>query len=332
MARQRYSDQKLTQPKLELISMLNGIIDEYLQQGFRLTVRQLYYQTIARDTIPDSWIDPDYNRRNGLHADTKNTVKNYKRLAGILDEGKMAGLVDWDAIEDRTREFVRRNRYTGAKQILEIAADSFHMDMWVGQPHRCFVVVEKEALAGVLEPICRKLDVPLLAARGYPSGTVLREFAESDLVPCFDFHQKSGRPGPNKQEPVIIHLGDHDPSGIDMSRDLSERFMTFILGKQGSSMGEHMFRRVALNMDQIEEQQPPPNPAKQTDARFQSYSEKYGTESWELDALQPSYLVKLVRETVEEHVDKEAWSARKREIETIRKAIKQVASDFEAKT
>lgn len=317
--KQRYSDQRLSAAKVAFIEVLNGIVEEYVAQGFRLTVRQVYYQAIARDIIPDEWVDQAYNVKNGLDPMTKNTVKNYKRLAGILDEGKMAGLVDWDAIEDRTREFNRRSRWSGPGEILQGAARSFHMDLWTDQEHRCFVVVEKEALAGVLEGVCHKWDVPLLAARGYPSGTVLREFAVSDLIPCF---------GKERQTPVIIHLGDHDPSGIDMSRDLAERFYTFTAGKQGGRYNNEMFKRVALNMDQIEEQSPPPNPAKATDARFAAYQEKFGDESWELDALQPRYLVELVERNIKEHINNGIWKKRVQLVEGYRAEISAIAEKF----
>ena len=307
--KQAYTSINLSSGKLESIDSINGIVDEYLEAGLRLSVRQLYYQLVARDIVP-------------------NNVLSYKRVASVINDGKMVGLIDWDAIEDRTRSFLRKTRFNSVPHILESAVASYHLDMWEGQDHRCFVVVEKEALSGVLEPVCRELDVPLLAARGYPSGSVLREFAESDLIPCFDF-QKNGKPGPKRQTPIIIHLGDHDPSGIDMSRDLSERFMTFILGRTGKGgMGEEMFQRVALNMDQIEEQSPPPNPAKATDARFADYAAKFGEESWELDALSPQYLAGLVRTTVRRFIDKPTWDFRKARIEKDRAAIRAFADTF----
>ena len=309
--KQKYTSINLSSGKLDFIDAINPIVDEYIDAGLRLSVRQLYYQLVARGIV-------------------ENTVQSYKRVASIISDGKMVGLIDWDAIEDRTREFSRKQRFTSTRNILEVAGNAFHLDQWVGQEHRCFVVVEKEALSGVLEPICREYDAPLLAARGYPSGSVLREFAESDLIPCFDFKDDGKgflRPGPKQQRPVIIHLGDHDPSGIDMSRDLMERFSTFILGATGRPI-HSLLVRVALNMEQVEEQQPPPNPAKTTDARFADYEKKFGTESWELDALKPDYLVRLVRDKVREFIDKPVWDARKRVIERGRTAIQQFAATF----
>lgn len=301
MSKQFYVSTNFRSDALDLISLMNGVVDEYVQQGYRLTVRQLYYQLVARAVV-------------------ENTERSYKRITGLVNDAKLAGLMDWDAIEDRTRAFIRRPRWEGASDILRASAQSFHMDMWVGQKKRVFVIVEKEALAGVLERACRAFDAPLLAARGYPSGTVLREFAQSDLIPCVLA----------KQQPVILHLGDHDPSGIDMTRDLAERFWMFITGKSGKALGDDMLQRIALTMDQIDEQKPPANPAKTTDVRFASYARKYGDESWELDALKPEYLDALVRQHIKEHVQMPVWNKRVKYVEGIRQAIEKVADDFDS--
>jgi hypothetical protein len=221
-------------------------------------------------------------------------------------------LLDWDAIEDRTREFIRRSRWGSGGEILGAVARQFHMDHWTGQDARVFIVVEKEALAGVLERVSHEYDAPLLAARGYPSGTVLREFAKSDVIDCNDEGQRA----------VILHLGDHDPSGIDMSRDLAERIQLFA----GCDVE---FHRIALNMEQVDEQKPPPNPAKTTDSRFQSYMEQFGEESWELDALSPSYLTELVTRHVRDQIDFDKWDERAEEITAIRDRLLDTAARFD---
>lgn len=298
--RQAYISGDFKADKLALIEQCNAILREYMQAGYRVTVRQLYYQLVARDIV-------------------ENTLKSYKRVADIVNDGRLAGLIDWDAIEDRTREFIRRAHWSSGSEILQAVADQFHMDMWATQENRVFVVVEKEALAGVLERPCNELDVPLLAARGYPSSSVLREFSLSDLAPCL----KRG------QSAIILHLGDHDPSGIDMSRDLSERFCMFTTGRAGGAFDDDTFERIALNMPQIEELNPPPNPAKTTDSRFTAYMEQFGNESWELDALPPEYLDNLVRTKVEEYIDRVAWSAREDEIEDIKARMREVADGFD---
>ena len=282
-----------------LIRQMNTIIEDYVAEGYRLTVRQLYYRLVAAALV-------------------ENTERSYKRITGLVNDAKLAGMMDWDAIEDRTREFLRRSRWESGAQILQSVAGQYHQDLWQDQPRRVFVIVEKEALVGILERTCRKYDVPVLAARGYPSGTVLREFALADLLDCDQC-----------QEPCVLHFGDHDPSGIDMSRDLRGRLALFC-GDYRWETDEDRFKRVALNMDQIEELKPPPNPAKVTDSRFESYREKFGEQSWELDALSPEQLTALLTAEIEERIeDRPAWDAVTENIEDVKTRLLEVANDFE---
>lgn len=290
--KQCYLPKTFSSKTLALIDIVNSIVREYQAQGFILTVRQLYYQLVARDIIP-------------------NTLQEYKRAASIINDGKLAGLIDWDAIEDRTRAFVRRAKWSSGASILRSCVNSFYMDMWANQNCRVFVIVEKEALVGVLERICSEFDIPLLAARGYPSGTVLREFALSDLIEA----------GYHGQRAIVLHLGDHDPSGMDMTRDMQERLSLF-------SKTDVELHRIALNMDQIEEQRPPENPAKTTDSRFDGYRRIYGESSWELDALSPTYLADLVRSHVEPNIDYSAWTATQDRIDNTRNKIATLAQQW----
>ena len=154
--RQLYIERNFTPKSLELIEKINAMIENYVEQGFRLTVRQLYYQLVQSNAIP-------------------NTERSYKNTCSLVNDARLAGVMDWDAIEDRTRSFIRLARWKNGAQRLRAAADGFHMDMWHDQEWRVFAMVEKEALAGVLEGICMQYDVPLLACKGYPSVSVLRE-------------------------------------------------------------------------------------------------------------------------------------------------------------
>lgn len=293
--KQAYCEPKFRKSTLLLIDQINEIIDEYIADDYRLTVRQLYYQLVARGII-------------------ENTERSYKNTTELVNEARMCGLMDWDVIEDRTRSFIRRNHWANPQQILDSCAAQYYEDMWLGQPARVMVIVEKEALAGVLERVCHEFSLPLLAARGFPSGTVLREFALSDIQPTLQADQ----------ELVILHLGDHDPSGIDMSRDLIERLDVFT-DLPGTSID---FRRIALNMDQILKQKPPPNPAKSTDSRYKDYKKKFGEESWELDALSPSFLNDLVRGEVHKIIDFDLWNEAKQHIMEVRRRIKTLAQSF----
>lgn len=283
---------KFNTSSIKLIRLCDAIVTDYTKQGYSLTIRQLYYQLVARGHI-------------------ENTIRSYNNVVGLMTKARLAGLIDWDAIEDRTRDVLQRNHWTSGGQLLMSCAEQYFQDMWRDQDSRLFVMVEKEALAGVLQRVCEEYDVPLLPARGYPSATTLREFAKTRIMR-------------SHQNIVVLHLGDHDPSGIDMSRDLSERLSLF------ARYRVHIdFRRIALNMDQVETEQPPPNPAKTTDTRFEKYREQYGDESWELDALSPSYLHNLVEEQVQEFIDQGKWDATTKEIEHVRERLKKIADTFD---
>lgn len=293
--KQKYIEKRFSVENCNLIHVINDIVDDYQAEGYTLTTRQVYYQLVARDII-------------------ENTLNSYKRIASLINDGKLAGAIDWDALEDRTREFKTRAHWDDPADIIMASANQYHEDLWENQRHRVFVIIEKEALVGVLEKLCHRYDVPLLAARGYPSGTVLREFAKSHLLP-------------NMARGIfckILHLGDHDPSGIDMTRDLRDRLEMFSENNNCIHVD-----RIALNMNQIEEMNPPENPAKSTDARFDGYRALYGTSSWELDALTPSYLNNLVESHIKNYVDEFYWEQKTKKISIIQRKIKKFASDFD---
>lgn len=295
--KQQYQVIRFNRSTRELITLINSIISDYASQGFRLSVRQLYYQLVTKNVI-------------------ENTEKSYKRVASIINDGRLAGEIDWDAIEDRNRDIETRSRWDSGSSILNAVASQFHMDMWENQESRIFVIVEKAALAGVLDRVCRQYDVPLLAARGYPSVSIMREMALQHIWPAVR----------DEQHVTILHLGDHDPSGIDMTRDLNERLNLFMPVNRGTTL-----KRIALTMDQVEEQQPPPNPAKTTDTRFAAYRDQYGDESWELDALNPNYITGLVEGEVKKLIDEDLWVEKKEKIYEVKEALKDVANDFNVK-
>jgi len=253
-----------------LIQIANEIIDEYQQQGFSLTLRQLYYQFVARDHI-------------------ENTIQSYKRLGGIINDARLAGLIDWEAIEDRTRAVEQNSHWNSPGEIVEACASQFRVDLWANQKYRPEVWIEKEALAGVIEPICRKLDIPWLSCRGYTSQSVMWECA-----------MRLRQIADSGQTPMIFHFGDHDPSGIDMTRDIVDRLNMF--------SSEARLERLALNWDQIEEYKPPPNPAKVTDSRFRGYMLSFGEDSWELDALEPKELIALIEYHITKLQDPALWA------------------------
>jgi hypothetical protein len=285
----------------DVIRQANEICADYSAQGYDLTLRQLYYQFVARGFIP-------------------NSQKSYKRLGDIINKARLAGLLDWDYITDRTRNLQALSHWATPGSIIRSAADSFALDKWSKQPVRVEVWVEKEALAGIVSQVADRHDCAWFSCRGYVSQSELWGAAQRHLN-----YLKGG------QRVVVVHLGDHDPSGIDMTRDITDRLEMFVLqdwlnqrmpvgdsdsvyrrdirkhmidyldnGDHGRELGDNAGRdpitvnRIALNMDQVEQYDPPPNPTKLTDSRAEDYIRNYGDDSWELDALDPATLDALI--------------------------------------
>ncbi|MDF2683969.1 MAG: hypothetical protein K0R47_5159 [Brevibacillus sp.] len=274
---------------LRLIERVNGIIAEYQAKGYSLTLRQVYYQLVARDVIP-------------------NNERSYKNLGNLISDGRMSGLIDWDAIEDRTRNLRKNSHWSSPGSIIHSAAYSYAIDKWEDQDNYVEVWVEKDALVGIVGQICEKLDVPYFSCRGYVSQSEMWSAAQrlEDVAGQKEIH--------------IIHLGDHDPSGKDMSRDIVDRLELFGVSVE--------FERIALNFNQIEQYSPPPNPTKLTDSRATKYIEEFGHECWELDALKPEVIEDLIREKVLQYCDLEAFEAAKEREESAKVTLRAAATNW----
>jgi hypothetical protein len=290
-----YTPRNFAAGSLALIEQANVIIEDYQAQGYVLTLRQLYYQFVSKDLIP-------------------NTVRDYKRLGSVVNDARLAGLISWEAIEDRTRNLSKSSFWTSPQDILNAAAASYRIDLWETQPNYVEVWIEKEALAGVFERACAEYRIPFFSCRGYVSQSELWSAGM----------RLAGKVSEGKTV-RIFHFGDHDPSGIDMSRDIDDRLNLF-MGDQSDHL---LVDRLALNMDQVREHEPPPNPAKDTDARFEGYRSLYGDESWELDALNPTILSGLLSGEVERILRRDAWDEKLAEENRQRRLIQDVADNFD---
>jgi hypothetical protein len=254
-----------------LIYAAEQIIEEYDAQGYTLTLRQLYYQFVSRNIIP-------------------NTERSYKNLGSLVTKARNAGMIDWSAIEDRARQF---NKPWMDEHFNMIAQCPYFVrfDRWKRQSHYVEVWVEKEALGNVIEQACNPTHTPYLACKGYLSASEAWRAGRR-------LRDRVMRAG---QQPVIIHLGDHDPSGIDMTRDNQDRLRMY-----AEDWGVQV-ERIALNMDQVDQYGPPPNPTKLSDTRARDYIAEHGGESWELDALEPKVIETLITDKIEEYIDRDVW-------------------------
>lgn len=282
----KFREIKLSKDNKRKLEVINDIIDEYQEQGYVLTLRQLYYQLVSRDIIP-------------------NALPEYAKVSKLLKEGRMAGIVDWDAIEDRLRKPHTPASWSSPKDILQACIQSFQLPRMKGQENYLEVWVEKDALSGVLKRVTEKYHVPILVNRGYSSASAM-----------FDSYERFLKAINNSQKCTILYLGDYDPSGIDMIRDIRDRITEFLIGSSDvedlwndsenynldtiESFVEYWFEiiPIALTIIQIREYNPPPNPAKITDPRSGKFIAELGKTSWEVDALKPEVLHQLLEDEI----------------------------------
>jgi len=292
--KEKFADVSFTDEEQKLIEISNRIIVRYAAEGYDLSLRQLYYQLVTKNVIP-------------------NSTYAYERLGKLVTEARMAGLIDWAMIVDRGRQTVGFKKYASPGKAVKQLVKTFRLNRWTRQPFYIEVMVEKQALEGVLSPICGHWGINYTANKGYSSASAIYSTAK-----------RLAKKAESKNV-VVLYLGDHDPSGVDMTRDLRDRLGLF-------ARRTIDVKRLALNMSQVERMKLPPNPAKMSDSRAKDYVEKYGTSSWELDAIPPRVMSGIISAAVERRLDKKAWDEdgerEKRAVELIRKAVHNIDREF----
>jgi len=324
----------------ETVHYALAIAREYRKQGLTLTLRQMYYQFVARGLVD-------------------NGQASYKRIGAALTDARYDGAYPIDYLEDRGRSVARgdytRNDLDADRAEREAAAHLRNMPdymvgraRWFGQPVHVSVWVEKEALAGVFEPTCMRLGVSWFACKGYPSVSALDAWLdETDFALGYGPNAQTAREDPDRQgignhrnderhEPcgaeraVVLYFGDHDPDGWEIPRSAERNLAKLRRVRERDGRGsdpsdyEITFIRVALTMAQIEEHNPPPFDAKVSSSRYAGYVEEHDTDqAWELDALDPTTLRGLIEKHVDQHFDAKILEVSRRLVRFARDEVRE---------
>ena len=272
-----------------LLDKILATVVSYQQQGYKLSLRQLYYQLVVQNVFP-------------------NQLKSYAKLSELLGEARMVGLCDWDVIEDRIRVPRFPNEWDDIPGAMATLMDVYRRRRWNNQKNYVEVWVEKDALSGVLEPITRDYHVHLLVNRGYSSISAMHDSA-----------LRFKRAAHEGKSCFLLYLGDHDPSGEDMVTDIENRLREF--------KATVNVNKIALTREQVDAYSLPPNPAKMSDPRSKAYVEKHGDQYWELDALPPSILNTLLTSALEALLDRSLYEAQKALEETDKGKMEQFGNE-----
>lgn len=262
-----FREPKLRADSRARIYQINDIIEDYADQGYKLTLRQLYYRLVSKNVIA-------------------NKVTEYDKLSRLLTEGRMGGLVDWNSIEDRLR--IPNNVYTNddVADAISDAHDHYRLDRQIGQDKYIELWVEKDAISNVLKRRTHHYGIPLMVNRGYSSTTAMH-----------DAYQRMESAAADGKDCHILYLGDFDPSGLDM-------VLNDIPGRLNEQFGTSVnVEHIGITMEQVESYKPPPNPAKITDPRSKWYISNFGRLSWEVDALEPKDLHLIIDKHIEGLMD-----------------------------
>jgi hypothetical protein len=257
----------MTVKKNQLIEIAKQEAEDYYNKhGTSLTLRGLFYILVSKNVIP-------------------NTVNAYKRLSAVLAEARYNGSFPWYLLRDSTRRFHYLETTTNyptrpltAEEIRRIIEDyirsytNVSVNPWDDQNHRIIVVVEKEALGDLvtrfIEEVWEHGVYQVRVIRGYDSATDLH-----DLANAIGYI-------PENQTPVVLQLGDFDPSGEDIVRDFRERLMML------SHRRDIVFEKVAVTIDQIASLQLPCRPESveelekmRRDPRYENYMRRLREEA-----------------------------------------------------
>ncbi len=277
----------------EYVRATSKVIAQY---SFALTVRQIFYRLFSAGFF-------------------ENTTNSYKRLDKMLTKARERGDIDAESIVDRSREIIGGDYGYHSiddfvKSNIEELKDleQYTRRLWDDQPRYVEIWVEKDALATLVSNIADGFRVVTYPSRGYSSYTMV-----NDAIKRFYRYQ---------ERPItVLHFADHDPSGVNMTEEIQSRFYRY--GCYAN------VRRIALTYEQVKEFGLAPMPTKLQDSRWRKYSIKYGSECWELDALPPDELQRLVRESIKEYIDVAAWNKKMRLIEQEKKLLEKRFSSME---
>jgi hypothetical protein len=266
-----------------------AILEAFEGTGKPVTVRQMFYLLSVAGAVDK-------------------TEGGYRQAQRQLLHMRREQLIPYDWIADNTRWRHGGDTWDTLGDCLRHTARFYRANLWRDLPDYVEVWCEKDALAGVIQPVTQELRVDLMVARGYSSETFAYEAAE--------YMRDTGKTC------HVYYVGDFDPSGWDASRALQTKLDDF-----GANC---TFTRLAITPEQARGWNLPTRPTKETDTRARGFYDEFGegTPSIELDALPPDTLRDLIRDAITQHLPDDAMAAMEREELAARETLGEIAHHY----
>lgn len=263
-----------------LIAQVQQILDDY-SDILPLTLRQVFYILVS-----------DY------HYDK--TEQAYGRLTEMMNRARRAQMIPMSSIRDDG--FVEKCP-TGWADYDEFVgnvrawAERLERERQDGQPVYLMIWCEARGMMPQLANAVREWHIPVLSSGGFDSTTtkhdMAKRIAEHDDV-------------------EILHVGDHDPSGVHICSSLDEDLQAFLRYYGGNLT----VTRLAVTPEQVATMNLPTAPPKRTDQR--SFE---GHETTQAEAIPPRELRRIVRDAVLERIDIDILNDVKAEEQAIRDKV-----------
>jgi hypothetical protein len=286
----------------KIILAAQEILKEY---NSPITLRQLYYRFVAKGII-------------------ENSLNSYHIFIRQMSTARRDGRIPFSLFEDRTRTsnlgespFFEVPNYSSlvedaidvcenadkyALMQLKQVHQNYDLPYWYNQPVYVEVWCEKEALANIFLPVTEKYGVTFVACKGYPSLSLLNDCAERFKT------------APANREIHILYFGDFDMRGLNIQETVEKNLL--------DDFGVHTHvTRCALTKEQIETFQLPPSPAKIKDVMAKGWIEQNGDVAWELDALEPLVLTKIIDAAIQSQINPEILRERQNTVQTTRELM-----------
>lgn len=267
--------------------MLDAVIDV-------LNALRRYWPVSDRKVHYDLLNDPPLCHASKPNSRYRNDKSSYRKLVELLTRARLEGYISWNALADETRPvttwLVHQDPQSFMREEISDFLKGYRRDYQQSQPNHLELLVEKNTLLPILRPVAMQYLMPITAGRGYCSLPPRHAMAER----YFD----SG-----KDTLVLFIVSDFDPDGETIAESYA-RSMRDDFGVDIHAV------KVALTYEQTKELDlPPALPAKETSSTYRAFEERYGSASWEVEALDPGTLQRLLRDAIDSTLDVDAFNA-----------------------